>query len=302
MDSSAQAIANGDQAFYEETMRGIVAGKPITWSEAFSADDDERRYNVMVGSDRFASFTLVPSGATTAHGNRLWQLGTLDTNVVTETELDETLGERLEYRITAPADWAITVDGEPLGAESIVKAGITTLPEDFLPSNVPSPTLNQYAFVSRSESPEIVVKDATGAVQTLREEGERAWSCGPTDDPALREKVEAGVVKLAKQLAMFTSKDISQGTLLSSVASDSPAEDIIKKFSNYWAPTHKDCEFSNMQVTDCVLHSSSCFTCHVTFDFLLRTRRGTEMTYPTAYTFCIVKRSRGAKLYNLTMN
>ena len=302
MDSSARDIAGDDQSFYEETMRGIVTGKDISWNEAFSTNEDERRYTVSVGGDRFATFTLVPSGETTRHGNRLWQLGTLDTNVVTETELDETLGERIDFRITAPEKYTVTVDGEALTAENAVRTGIISLPKGFLPSGVEEPSLTQYAFTSRNAQPQIVVTDPSGSVQTLREDGENAWKCGPEDDPALREQVTDGVVGLAKLLAKFTSKDASQHDLLRNVADDSPAYTIIKKFSNYWAPTHKDCEFSNMVVSDCIRYSDNCFTCHVSFDFLLRTRRGTEMTYPTAYTFCIIKKSGKAKLYNLTMN
>ena len=302
LDSSAQSIAGGDQSFYVETMRDITAGKEIAWSEAFSASEDERRYNVTVGSDRFATFTLVPSGETSPRGNRLWKLGTVDTNVVTQTELDETLGERTAYRITAPENCTVTVDGAALTAEDAVKTGITLLPEDFLPSGIDPVKLTQYAFESRSERPVVEVKDASGAVQALREDGENAWICGPEDNAEFREKYAGGIAKLAQQMAKYTSGDVSQREMLRSAVDDSPAYTLIKRFSNYWAPTHKYAEFKNVQVSDCILWSDSCFTCHVTFDFILRTRRGTEQTYATAYTMCVVRRGSTAKLYNLQMN
>ena len=54
-----------------------------------------------------ATVKLVPSGETTARGNKLWKLGSVETNVVTETELDETLGERTRYLVTVPSDGTV---------------------------------------------------------------------------------------------------------------------------------------------------------------------------------------------------
>ena len=302
MDNSAQSIADGDRDFYINTMRDVVGDKPVSWSEAFSTEEDVRRYNVNVGSDRFASFTLVPSGEKTPKGNVLWKLGEVDTNVVTEAELDETLGDRIEFQLTVPEGSTVTVDGEALPAEDIVQSGITKYPTDFLPPEVKQPSYARYRFDCRNENPEISVVDASGASQTLRETGEHTFTCEPEENAEFREKYASGIMALAQKLAKFTAADVTQGAMLSDVVDDSPAYTLVRKFDNRWAPTHKYAEFNDMAVSDCILWSDKCFTCHVTFDFVLRTRRGTEQTYATAYTFCIVNRGGKAKIYNLLMN
>ena len=68
MDTSAAAIAEGDESIYLQSMRELTAGRDVEWTESFSADPDERNYAVTLDGERFASFTLVPSGRRSARG------------------------------------------------------------------------------------------------------------------------------------------------------------------------------------------------------------------------------------------
>ena len=84
-DTSARDLSGGDIAFYVQSMNEVSAGRTLAWREAFSSNPDEKRYTVTLDGDKFATFTLVPSGETTGHGNRLWQLGSVTTNVAVST-------------------------------------------------------------------------------------------------------------------------------------------------------------------------------------------------------------------------
>ena len=57
---------------------------------------------------------------------------------------------------------------------------------------------------------------------------------------------------------------------------------------------------ADVVISEFYIHSDTCFTCHVSFAFVLMTSKG-EQTYPTAYTFCIVRQGGKGKLYNLLM-
>ena len=125
LDSSAAQVSEGDAAFYAESLGALTDGKRIEWAEAFSADEDERRYNVTLDGERFASFTLVPSGETTAGGNRLWKLGSVTTNVTLRTpeptpEPTPVPTPVVDYqcRVTAPKGYTVAVDGVNLGDDN----------------------------------------------------------------------------------------------------------------------------------------------------------------------------------------
>ena len=307
-DTSAGETYGGDQAFYEQSMSQLTQGKAILWREAFSPNPDEKKYTVTLDGDKFASFTLVPSGETTAHGNRLWQLGSVTTNVALQgTEEaeqaqvptpDESEGG-VYTTITVPTGCAVSVDGQALTEANVVRSGIPVLPEDFLPSGVEGPTMVEYGCYA-SEEPAIAVTDEGGAAIEAQPDGEHAWRCEPKENVELREQYADAIVKLGVRIAKYTVDDLSRDRI--GIAPDSPAETILKKFSNSWAPSHKSTSVLNPQVSQFYVLSDDCFTCHVTFDFVLTSRRENDYTYPTAYTLCVIKRKGVGALYNIVFN
>ena len=301
-DTSAQAISGGDRAFYVDSLKSVSAGKRVGWSFASEAEG-QRRYTVTLDSDKFADFTLVPSGETTAHGNVLWKLGSITTNVVTESAVQASDPGMATCRVQAPAGCAVTVDGVPLTEENIIRRDISVLPDKFeLPKGVTAPTLTEYGFNSESEQPQIAVTDAAGAQMAVNEASENIWVCLPGEDADMKARCEDAVGKLAQRIAKFTSQDLSQGAVLDSTVPGSPAETQLKRFSNRWAPTHKSVSFKDMTVSQFYVLSDDCFTCHVSFDFIITSVRDNDYPYHTEYTFCITKYHGTGKLYNLTFN
>ena len=305
-DTSAGETYGGDKAFYEQSMRELTQGRAILWREAFSTNPDEKKYAVTLDGDKFASFTLVPSGQTTAHGNRLWQLGSVTTNVTLEQAEEPAQPVEIEpveggvyTTVTVPTGYAVTVDGTALTEANAVRTGIPVLPEDFLPKGVEGTTMVEYACYA-GEAPDIAVTDESGAAVEAQPDGEHAWRCPPKENVELREKYADAIVKLGERIAKYTVDDLAREKI--GIASDSPAETILKKFSNDWAPAHKSTSLLNPKVSEFYVLSDDCFTCHVTFDFVLTSRRKNDYTYPTAYTLCVVKRKGKAALYNILFN
>ena len=297
-DTSAREISGGDQAFYVDSLKNLAQGKTLDWREAFSADANQKSYVVTLDGDKFATFTLVPSGRTTGHGNPLWQLGSVTTHIEVRQPEPTLPPEAAACRVTAPQGCAVTVDGRAL-TEADILSTEPLLPADFLPEGSAGPMMVTYGFAPAGDQPAISVADASGEALAVEAEGENTWLCKPGEDAALRESYQDAIVKLGERIAKYTAKDLSQSALLSGVADDSPAETVIKKFSNSWAPTHKTSKIVNPVVSDFYAISEDCFTCHVEFDFVLTSRRGNDYTYPTAYTFCVVRRKGEGRLYNL---
>ena len=122
VDTSAAQFEGGDAALYVNHLKQLTAGRNVEWTPAFSANRDERKYNVNLDGERFATFTLVPSGQTTARGNTLWKLGSVTTLVQLQqatpepepepTPEPEPPAQVYTCRITVPTGYSVTVDGE----------------------------------------------------------------------------------------------------------------------------------------------------------------------------------------------
>ena len=304
LDSSAEAIAEGDRDFYVQNLEKLARGKEVAWSEAFSDSADEQRYNVTLDGDRFASFTLVPSGQTTRRGHRLWTLGSVQTHVAVEAPEPEPTPEpelpKIAVRVTAPQGYAVALDGEPL---SEANAAVTEKPlyeEGFLPEGVAVPIMVTYDCETLNETPEIAVTDASGnPVSAIQTDG-HAWSCSLPEDETLKVKYSESAYTLGQKIARYTSRDASRNSILAYCASRCPARKKFKDLSNTYATPHSSYSFQNPQVSEFYMIADGCFTCRVTFDYLLKTKAGTR-TDETTYIFCFVAQSGKPKLYNLLM-
>ncbi len=297
-DTSARDIYEGDQAFYVDSLNQLTAGRAIAWRESFSSNPDEKKYTVTLDGDKFASFTLVPSGETTAHGNKLWQLGSVTTNVALQGTEEAGVAADAPYRVTAPSDCAVTVNGRTLTEADVVTPAYSIYPEGFLPKDVTGPMLVEYGFFSDEGEPQVTVTDKAGAaMEVKRAEDGFSFSCDVPVDAEAAEKFKDPVLKLSERIAKFTVDDLNRDRI--GIAPDSPAEKILKKFSNSWAPSHKSTKVLNPQVSEFRIVSDNCMTCHVSFDFVLTSRRENDYTYPTSYTLCIIKRKGKGALYNI---
>jgi hypothetical protein len=154
----------------------------------------------------------------------------------------------------------------------------------------------EYAYYA-SDSPAISVTDETGAAVEAVATADHAWRCEPRENEQMREQLSEAIIKLGERIAKYTVDDLDRSKI--GIAPDSPAEAILKKFSNSWAPSHKSTSVLNPQVSEFRILSDTCFTCHVSFDFVLTSRRENDYTYPTSYTLCVTKRRGKGALYNI---
>lgn len=305
-DTSAAQFTGSDRALYIQSMREIAAGKTVEWSETFSSKEDERRYAVTLDGDRFATFTLVPSGETTSRGNRLWTLDSVTTLVTLkeaeepEPEEPEAPPERYECRVTVPSGSRVTVDGEVLSERNAQVNPGFLFEDGFLPEGIENPMMTGYVFSTENATPDIAVTNADGEAMRLTAdpERERTWSCGPQENEEIHLKYGDAALSLGRRIAKFMSKDGSKKSIMKLCLGGSPAREIFDNLSNKYATPHKGVSFRNESVTECYRFSDECFTCRVSFDYVLDTTDG-ERVFPTAYTFCVVSKDGKSGLYNL---
>ena len=309
-DTSAVQFEGGDKALYLDNLKQLTAGKRVEWDTAFSTNKDERKYNVRLDGERFATFTLVPSGQTSAQGNRLWKLGYITTLVALQQATPEPEPEatpepevpEVVYtcRITAPAGYTVTVDGEALSADNATTSEKALFEADFLPPGVTNPTLVEYLYDAATETPQIQVTDDAGApVPVEAVEGkELTWSCSMKSDEAYSQQYGNAAIALAKQVAKFMNKDAKKKAIERVCAKGSPAEEIFDNLSNTFATPHRGISFKDEAVSEFCVLADDCFTCRVSFDTILKTEKG-DAVYPTAYTFCVIKEGDNGRLWNI---
>lgn len=308
MDSAVADMDGIEKDFYIESMQEIASGKTVSWNEAYSASEDEKVYRVSLDGERFAEFSLVPSGKETDHGNRLWKLDGI-TTYVTIAEPEPTPEptpeappvEMITCTITVPSSFKVVVDGKAMDANNVVSADIPTASAGLLPEDVPSPTLIQYAFLSETGAPAIEVTDESGVVQTVSQDSDTDWSVALPQNPELKAEFEEAVVKVAKRISSYSAKDASEGAVLQYCAKNSPAREAIKNFDNTWGTPHNGATFENVVSSDYYMYSDKCFSCKVSFDYVATFGKSTVKTYPTTYTLYFIKEGGTGKLYNFTL-
>ena len=291
IDEGAKRLKYETTEQYAQYMDELTAGKEFTLKNVLSIDESEQKYNLLLDGQKFAELTLAQSGETTKHNFAQWQLKSLEI----------TASQSNEFTVTAPSDSIVRVNGQTLGAQDILEAGLPTEADGNLPDGVAAPTLTKYGvYMFFSEPDEITVTDRNGIAQEPTQDGERSWSCGLAYDDSIKAQVESNVVTWGRRLAAYTTGDYDKIDLSNACINPSPARSFIRNMENQWAAAHNGYDFQNIQTSDYYVYSDSCFSCKISFDYIVHYRQQ-DQTYPTKYTLYFAKDGNTFKLYNFTM-
>lgn len=308
VDTSAAQFTGTDRDLYLKSLSDMAAGKAVAWEETYTADPQEHSYSVTLDGQRFATFTLVPSGESTPRGNALWKLGSVTTLVQLrqpepepESEPEEEPQPQQMYmcRITAPMEYTVIVDGVSLSSENSQVNPKELFEAGFLPEGVVNPPMTEYLYDSPTLTPEIRAVDAGGnEMPVVAEDRELTWTCQLEQDENYRQQYASAAWSLAQKVAKFISGDAGKKSIQKICAKGSPADEIFDNLYNRYTTPHDGISFRNEQITEFYALSEDCFTCHVSFDVVLDTKQG-ESVDSTAYTFCVIRQGNSGKLYNL---
>ena len=292
MDEGAKKLKYETTEQYAQYMNDLTAGKEFTLKSVLSIDENEAKYSLLADGEKFGEMTLAHSGETTKHNFALWQLKSLEITAVQSNA----------FTITAPSDSTVQVNGLTLGAEDVIESGIPSEAEGNLPDGVTAPTLTKYGvYMFFGEPQEILVTDRNGNVQELTQDDERSWSCGLAYDDSIKEQVESNVITWGRRLAAYTTDDYNKFDLSEACINPSPARTFIRNMENQWAAAHTGYDFQNIQTFDYYVYSNSCFSCRISFDYIVHYSKQ-DKTYPTQYTLYFAKDGGTFKLYNFTMD
>ena len=316
-DDTAASIADGDPAFYTERMRALTAGRSVTWRESVSMSDDEKLYKVLLDGEKFAEITLRKTGETTRHGTPLWQLAKVHTLVELATPAptpeptpvpatpvptaEPAPAAAYACSVTVPEGWQVVLGNQPLTEDN---ASVTRTPSaaaSLIPDNVPDRALVQYQFSSPTDHPALLIVDSNGEWITPPDSDTLTWSYGWPEDTQLSELYGEDVLGMAKRFIQYSTKRLSQDSLLRSCAKGSPARDKIKNFDMSYGLTPKSDSYEDVVMSNFCRYSDGCFTCTISMNYVAHFGN-TDKTFPVNYAFCFVSEGGEGKLYDFALN
>ena len=286
-------FVNETKQDYVAYMQGACYNSDFSWEEAFSGNENEKAYVILKDGERFAKAVLEPTGEKSKYGSTLWQLKNVSTMGLTPSTCT----------VTVPSTYTVAVNGRTLGEADVQEANIAIDATGKLPSKVPDPTMTRYAIsMYFGGTPEIVVTNEAGeTLEVTAGETEDSYVCPWPTDESIKTKYEMTIAKYAQKLANYTSEDLSRSGMLSYVENSSPAEKTIKSYSNYWYPSHKSTKMKNVVTDNYQVYSDDCFSCTVSFDYVVSYANRADNTYPTKYTLYFHVTKKGCLIYNFTI-
>lgn len=264
---------------YVEYIRGLLDGKTVTCTPAYSSDDSQKLYVAKADGAKFSNFTLVKSEEKSEFGFDKWEFGGMTMDIP---------APETTYTVKALSNYTVSVNGVELGESYITERDIPTFAAGKLPSNIYTPTFHVYTFTTHFGVPEIIVRNEAGEEGTLipDEGSETGWHMDlEYQDERMRPKLEELVLKAAKSYATFVSEDTTRAGILQYVMDGSNAAAYINAYDNDWFTPHSRYYFSHEITHNYYLFAENCFSVDVQMAFHMSASNGKETAYPCVYRF-----------------
>ena len=263
---------------YVDYIRGLLEGKEVTCTSAYSSDDSVKLYVAKADGAKFSNFTLVKSAETSEYGFDQWEFGSMTMDIP---------APETTYTVKILSNYDVFVNGTQLSDSYITEADIETFAAGKLPGSIYTPTYNVYTFTSHFGTPEISVVNEEGEAGTLiaDEDSETGWHMDLEYSTTAKAKMEEYVLKAAKSYCTFISEDTTRAGILQYVVKNSNAADYINAYDNDWFTPHSRYSFSHEVTYNYYVFAQNCFSCDVQMAFHMSASNGKETAYPVAYRF-----------------
>ena len=276
---------------YESYMHELLDGRTITYSEVRSGDENLKSYVVMADENIIGEFHLRHTGNDPRFGFWIWQVDSLDTDVLVSTK----------YTVEAPETATVYVDGKPLTEEDITIRGIPEFETVELPSGASVPSRCVYEFERYFGVSEVTCEDRYGEDCDMTQDGREYSAAFHYDDSRMAEALDERVTEVVRRLTCFMSNDYALRQLKKDMIDGCSAEKKCEAFDLRWILDHRGYEFYNMDVRNYVSYGEKCFSVETRYDFQVIYKRSDPQTYPTAYRLYFQKDGDEWKLFDFEL-
>ena len=296
-DQSIDYIESREE--YIDYLNALTENATIEYKEAASLDTNKRKFVVTADGKSFASFTIRKSGEA-AEFELIPLLGyKLKAEKYEFDSISSSVLRPASYEVTLRDTDTLYVNGNVLPEKYIVKADVPLFYEGHLPETMVSPKLRTYRFTCALDEPEIRAVDADGSEYALEtEDGYVLTYVFTYQNDELKPRFEEQALTCVKNIALYTTKNISREKVLQQMVKESKAADFILNIDGMWLTKADKYTFDNAKVENFAMFSDSVFCCDVSFEYNT-VSKGKANSYPVSYRLYYIKSGNDWLVYDL---
>lgn len=249
----AAGIRDESREAFVSYMEFTVGSSNLTYMETSAGLSGDRKYNVRLGNEKIASFTLTDkNGGESETALPDWQL----------SAIEFFFNRQQDYFVRFPEGCTVTVNGETLDDSQTVRI-TSTKAESYLPEGIAQPrTLTRQASGLLTK-PAVTVLDETGdALPVVYDEDSRTFTA-QSESPEISEAEKETALNAVKTYALFMIERAGADELAQYFERGSDTYNAIVKTDRSSVQDAQSREFVNESVTDYCRYSDELFSVRV---------------------------------------
>lgn len=273
---------------YVSYMEEKVGDTALTFMETSAGLSGDKKYNVRLGNEKVATFTLVDKNAmgeaSLENIGELpdWQLGSV-----------EVFFEREEsYLIEMVDGHTAYVNDVALTDEHTIQIA-TTLAEKYLPEGTTGASINTQQVTGLMSLPTVTVYDETGKqMEVTYDEATRTFT-ERTEANTITPEQQETALNAARAYCLWMIEEGNRADIAKYYDSSSQVYKDIIRTTELWMQNHNGYKFANESVTAYALYNDDLFSVRVSLDLEVTRTDGTTRAYPYASSLFFRKDNSG---------
>ncbi len=269
---------------YVAYMESRVADQALSYMETSAGLSDNRKYFVNLGSEKIASFTLVPGNEITSVTDiPNWKLGDV-----------EVFYERSgSVRVQKMENHVACVNGVPLTDDHTIQIA-TTKADEYLPAGTQGFRTCIQELTGLLGSPEITVFDEKGQPMEVIYDEETGMYVEQTEANTMTSEQREVALNAVKTYALWMIEEVTNRAKIAQYfdPSSDPYNTIVK-LGVLWMQDHNGYEFTNESVTNYARYSDDLFSAKVSLTLNVTRKDGSVKETPVVQTLFFEKQAKG---------
>lgn len=282
-------------------MEQKVGTSPLTYLKTSNGLSDDKKYNILLGDEKIAAFTLtdrneVKTGAVDSLQELSkisdWQLGGVEIYV-------QRTGT---YRVVKMNGHRALVNGVELDDSFTIQIA-TTIAEEYLPAGTTGTSMCTQEITGLFALPTVTVFDDKGNEMQVTYDADTRTFTERTESNTMNADQENAIRGAAHTFCQWMIKEVTNRATVAKYFD--PAGDTysdIVKTTELWMQSHNGYEFADEKISDFTLYNDSIFSARITLTLKVTRTDGTVKDFPYASSMFFQKNDSGSWLCTKATN
>lgn len=262
-------------------MENKVGDATLTFKETSAGLSGDKKYFVLLGDEKIASFTL--SGQTAAITDIPdWELGSV-----------ELFFDRSEtFYIQNVDDHTVEVNGVPLDDSHVIQIA-TTAAAERLPIGVTGTSTCTQEISDLMAVPTVTIFDKSGKSMEVSYDAETHTFTEQTEANTISDSEREAALNAAKTNCLFMIEKASKADIAKYFDTSSDVYSVIVNLGNLWVQDNNGYRFTKEEVSDYARYSDDLFSAHVVLNLNVTRKDGTTKDFGYDQTLFFRKQDTG---------